>query len=503
MANVNRNIIANIIGKGFSAVFSFIFVPFYLKYLGIEAYGLIGFFLTLQMVLLLADAGFSAAITREVALQAAYKGFQQKAQNLCRTFELIYFAIGVILSIVVLFSSDFVAYNWINTESLAKDEVQKSIILMGVIIGMQFPIVMYQGVLNGLQQQVVLNVLIIFAGLARGSGAVFLLYAVEASLDTYFKWQVVVSVFQLIIIYFLVWRNFEWSKSKFDVFLIRPLARFAVGMALISVTSSILIQTDKLILSKMLSLETFAYYSLGGILASVPMLFANPIHTAVYPRFTNLITTQNTAELTTLYHYSCQLLAVLVLPIGIVVIAFSKNLLLLWTGDALTANNTFLIASVLATGSTLLGLMYIPYAIQLASGWTSLPLTVNVIAIIVLVPLTIWLASLYGAIGAACVWVILNVGYVLGTVQWMHRRILPKEKWNWYVNDVGKPLLVTVVLVTASKSIFSTDSTMLLQAVWIIATLIITTLMASLSAPAIRRILVAKFREIVIHKSLN
>ena len=46
--SVKRNVLSNYLGQGWSAVMGLAFVPLYIKYLGIEAYGLIGLFAVMQ-----------------------------------------------------------------------------------------------------------------------------------------------------------------------------------------------------------------------------------------------------------------------------------------------------------------------------------------------------------------------------------------------------------------------------------------------------------------------
>jgi len=187
-------------------------------------------------------------------------------------------------------------------------------------------------------------------------------------------------------------------------------------------------------------MEMFGYYTLAHVMAMTLYRFIGPVFSAVYPRFTNLVALQKEQELKTLYHMSAQLVSVLVLPTAIVVALFSKEILLLWTQNPMTAGKSYLLVSILVIGTALNGIMNIPYALQLASGWTRLAFWVNLISVLVLVPLMIFLAKYFGALGAASVWVILNGGYVLFAVQIMHRRLLPTEKWRWYLQDVGLPL---------------------------------------------------------------
>jgi hypothetical protein len=54
------------------------------------------------------------------------------------------------------------------------------------------------------------------------------------------------------------------------------------------------------------------------------------------------------------------------------------------------------------------------------------------------------MASFYGAVGAAFMWVIFNCGLLLVGIQLMHRRLLKGEQWRWYLEDVGLPLAVSL-----------------------------------------------------------
>src|SRR6218665_2413899 len=67
MSLIRRNMIANFAGQGWVALMSFAFVPLYLKFVGSEGYGLIGFFVVLSSSLAILDAGLGAAAIREVA----------------------------------------------------------------------------------------------------------------------------------------------------------------------------------------------------------------------------------------------------------------------------------------------------------------------------------------------------------------------------------------------------------------------------------------------------
>jgi hypothetical protein len=105
--------------------------------------------------------------------------------------------------------------------------------------------------------------------------------------------------------------------------------------------------------------------------------------------------------------------------------------------------------------------MNMPYALQLASGWTRLALGVNVGAIAVLVPVIWWAAHSFGAVGGAAVWALLNLIYVILTPQIMHRRLLPREKTEWYRGGFVLPVLVCVTVLLVLRQIHLEDKSRL------------------------------------------
>jgi O-antigen/teichoic acid export membrane protein len=115
------------------------------------------------------------------------------------------------------------------------------------------------------------------------------------------------------------------------------------------------------------------------------------------------------------------------------------------------AAQSHLLLSILICGTALNGLITVPYALQLAHGWTRLALYTNLVAVVVLAPLIVFMAGRYGAIGGASVWVILNAGYVFIAVHFMHLRLLKSEKWRWYWQDVGVPLAASAVVVGLAR----------------------------------------------------
>ena len=239
-------------------------------------------------------------------------------------------------------------------------------------------------------------------------------------------------------------------------------------MGAITIMSIILTQLDKIILSKMLSLEMFGYYTLAGVIAMSPLRFSGPIFSSIYPRFTQLAALHDQQKLKELYHKGCQFMAVLILPFAVVVAFFSNEIILLWSQSQITTEKTYLLVSILICGTALNVLMHLPHAMQLAFGWTKLLFYKNLLYVIILVPLIIYMTIHYGAIGAASVWLLLNVGSVLFEIPIMHRRLLPEEKWHWYLQDVLIPLGTAVLIAGLGKLVMGNTMTQFMTLIYLI-----------------------------------
>jgi len=438
--SLKKNVLANYLGQAWTALMGLVFVPVYIKYLGMEAYGLIGVFTLLQAWLTLLDMGMTPTLSREMARHTAGAHSAQSIRDLLRTMEFICVGIAIVLGVGIWLCSLWLSSHWLQTEKLPPEELAKAISVMGLVIALRFIEGLYRGAIVGLQQQVWLNVAGAALATLRSIGAILVLIWVAPKIDLFFLWQGVVSMITIVVFIAATYHHLPVGthSARFSLTQLKAIWRFAGGMMAVTVLSVLLTQVDKIILSRLLSLEMFGYYTLAGTVAATLNHLIMPVTQAYYPRFTELVTQGNTVELIKNYHQSAQLISVLIIPATFMLVFFGKNLLLLWTGNALLTENVAPLLVLLALGTMLNGFMHIPYLLTLAYGWTRFGVYLNIIAVLLLVPAIIWATLYYGAMGAAWIWVILNAGYVLISTHFLYRRLLATEKWRWY----GKDLLV-------------------------------------------------------------
>lgn len=453
MAKIKHNIAANFAGGIWQALMGLLFVPLYIKFMGMEAFGLIGVFATLQPILNLLDMGISVTLNREMARLSALPGSGQEMRDLSRSLEVIYWIIAVLMAVVLISLSSLIANRWVNPGQLSAQTVERAIMIMGLVVAFQWPAGLYTGGLMGLQKQVLLNTVNAVMSTFKGAGAVLALWLIAPTVKVFFLWQLAISVVNAAVLAWFFRRSLPAAaeKAQFKKEMLSRVWKFAAGMSGIAVLTTVLNQTDKLVLSKVLSLEAFGYYMLAWAVAMTLYRLVGPVFSAVSPKFTQLAAAGDLEGLKLIYHKSSQLVAILTLPAAFVLAFFSYDVLLLWTHNAGTAQNAALLLSLLIAGAAVNSLLYIPYALQLAYGWVKLGFYLNLGAIVVILPLVLAGVKFYGAAGGAAALLVLASGNLLFSIQLMHRRLLPTEKWRWYRQDIALPLLAAAVSVGAVR----------------------------------------------------
>lgn len=447
------NIIANYVGQGWTAVMGLAFVPLYIKYLGMEAYGLIGLFAVMQAWLTLFDMGMTPTLNREMARFSAGVHSAQSIHNLLRSLEIIAFLIAVFIALSVWGASGYLATDWLKAEKLSIAVVAQGLSIIGMVVALRFVESIYRSSLFGLQRQVWYNVVNAANATLRNVGAVLVLVWLSPTVQAFFLWQAATSLISVISLAIGVHRALPSPPltPRFTFAALADVWKFAGGMMLVTFLAILLTQIDKVLLSRLLTLEAFGYYTLAATVAGVLYLAIGPITTALSPQLVELSTQKDQTALVSLYHQGAQLVTILIVPAVMLLSFYSKSVLFMWSGNISLAENTSQILSIFVLGVFLNGLMHMPAQLQLAYGWVGLGIKTNIVAVVALVPAIFIVVPRYGAVGAAWIWVVLNAGYVLITIQFMHRRLLAREKWRWYFADVFLPSSGSIGIMLLAK----------------------------------------------------
>jgi O-antigen/teichoic acid export membrane protein len=442
VGRLERNTFANLFGTVWSAALGVLCVPLYVKLMGAEAFGLVGLFVTLQSVFVVLDLGIAATVSRELARPTADGDGARALRDLVFTLQAVYWLLAMLVGVTVFALAPAVAQHWVRPQSLSSEEVATCVRMMGAAMALQFPFAFYQGGLIGLQRQMTFNALAAALATLRAAGTLLALRLVTPAPQTFFAAQIAVCAASTGAAALVLWRCLPRSAggaSRFRPELVRRVWRFGAAYAANAAANMGLLQGDKIVLSTMLPLKMFGYYTLAQAVVGGMYAVILSVNAAIFPQFVGLVARDREAELSEVYHRGSQLMSVLIAPVAVAAALFSRELLFVWTGDAAVVENAHLILTLLACGMLLHGLIQTPYYLQVAHGWWRIILRTNLLLLLGIVPLNILMAGAYGGPGAALVWVLLNVCYVL-TLPLVHRRFLKGQLGRWLYEDVLMPL---------------------------------------------------------------
>lgn len=501
MASLGRNIIANYIGRSWMAILSIVLIPVYIRFMGIEAYGLVGFFTTLSGVLGILDLGIGQTLNRELARRSIPNELLGSQKDLVRTLEVIYWGIAILAGIIVTILAPFIANTWIKAQGLNSESILKAVQLMGVSVALQFPMSLYLGGLMGMQKQVLVNIILVITATLRSGGAILVLWLVSPTIQTFFMWQVVMSLVGSLTFFVAIWTNLPKTDNptRFRSNIITDVWKYAAALSANALIGIILTQLDKVILSKMLSLKMFAYYSIAATVASAIWMIIIPFNTAIFPNLVQLHERKQIADLRILFHRSSQILSFILLPICALLIVFSSQILSIWLHDPSIVKNSHIIVSLLVFGTMLNGIVSLPANCAPAFGWPLLITYTNAIQAVVIIPLIICLVNWFQSIGAGIAWIIMNSTYVIFMVPFFFRRFLKEEQKKWYLQDLLAPAFTAFSICAISFMIAPEMKSGLVILFWLLVTGLVTFFVTGLTLPEVRSI--ARERWNIILKS--
>ncbi len=440
MSRLRINIAANYVGSGYAGLLSLLLVPFYLRILGPEAFGLVGLFASLRALIGVLDLGLSATTGREIAARVARPDGCVSIARLVRTIEIAYWLIGLVAATSIYLASELIASRWLQTDRLSKDTLTLVVGIFGASLAASWTVSFYKGVLRGLERQVTQNAVAIVAATVRGLGALGVLLWVSPTITAFFLWQLVASVIEVSMAAVYAWRMVNMESggrglAAFDLVELRRIWKLAAGISGVSVLALIVTQIDKLYISTLLPLSQLGYYTVAGSLVSVVVVLVGPVTAAVFPRFTTALAAQDIRMLSKTYHRATKFVAFLVAPVGGALLFFGHDLLFLWTRSAEVADNGYLTVAFLAVGSMLSSVAVMPYALQLAAGFAWMPLLLNAVSAVLLIPALYLAVTTWGAVGAAAAMMANNIFYFLAAPQLTHRYVLKGHQRTWILGD--------------------------------------------------------------------
>lgn len=446
--SLKNNILASYAGQIYCALISIAMVPLYIRHMGTEVYGLVGFYVMLQMWFQLLDLGLTPTMMREAARFRGGATDALSLRRLLRALEGVFFGFGILGAAALMLGSDAIADGWLNAQELSHSEVRQAVVLMAAIIALRWVSGLYRGFISGFECHIWLSGFNVLIATARFVLVIPFFNYVGTSPAEFFSFQLTVAGIELTVLVIKTYRMVPAVGKGMRVpWQWEPLGRVLKFSVSIAFTNSVWIavtQTDKLVLSKLLPLADYAYYTLAVLVASGVTIITGPIGIVLQSRLSKLSVEGDEPGLIRVYRSSTQLVGVTAVPAALLLAFFSEQVLWAWTGDAEIVRNAAPVLTLYALGNGILAFSAFPYYLQYAKGDLKLHLAGTLLFVVLLIPVLIWATWQYGMVGAGYAWLCSNVVYFLLWIPWVHGRLAKGLHLQWLMKDIVVIVLLTV-----------------------------------------------------------
>jgi O-antigen/teichoic acid export membrane protein len=496
---LKRALAANYASHIYGALAGVAVSPFYLAYMGVEAYGLIGLFTLLQSLFLMLDLGATQTLTREVARQGGTKSDSLYLWRLLHLMESVFALFCLAAGLAVGIHADWIAGTWLKAEQLDSGQVQTAIELMAAISALRLMSALYRAVIGGLERHLWLGGFNSLITTARFLLVFPVFIFVGSTPAHFFVYQLVLAAIELA---GLALQTYRWLPAAASAG--RPPAagtpiegvfRFSLSIAFTSTVWAAIVNLDRLVLSGVLTLSDYAYFSLAVLAAGAVTLVTAPMGSVLLPRLTALAASGDERALFRLYGRATQLVTLFALPAALVLACFAEQVLWVWTGDTEVVRHAAPVLQLYALGNGMLALGAFPYYLQYAKGDVRLHLIGNVLFLVTLAPALLWSTWTYGALGAGWTWLGTSLLYLLLWVPVVHRRFRRDLHRQWLRRDVGGIALASIAAALLADRVIAWPTARGLVAVGLLVVGAVLVAAAAAGSPWIRETARRRWRE--------
>lgn len=399
-----KNVLLNLSGQVLPALAGLATVPFMIRKLGMEEFGIFSLAYTILVALTLFDFGMSRATTHAVA-SAFSQGRTDLLSGLVWTSLIVHVSLGGLGGVFLFLSAPVLVKDFLTMSP----SVQKTAISAFQVVALALPFVLAHTVLKGILEAVGRFGLVNLIKIPLNS-LIFLLPAIllsfEFGLPSLINSLLILQVLAGLSYLFLSIRALPWFDKAplFKPAFIPQLMAFGRWVALSAVIGPIIVYIDRFFLGKLISISAIPFYVVPYEAVTRLWIIPTAVTLVLFPAVSALKTSTRDG-LTGPYVQSVKHLFLTMAPIVLMLIVFSHPLLGFIFGEefAVRSDRVF---QILALGVLINSLAWVPYAFLQGMGRPDLSAKLHLIELPIHVLFSWFLIKNMGLPGAALAWTI-------------------------------------------------------------------------------------------------
>lgn len=438
-----HNMLLNLIGQGLPLLVGVVSVPFIIRGLGTDRFGLLSLAWVVLGYFAIFDLGLGRATTKFVA-EALGKGEEKEIPRIAWTSVTVQALFGLLGSMVLIALTPLLVGRILNVPPVLIGEAK----VMFYILAPSVPIILisssFQGILEAFQRFDLVTAVKI-----PSSTLTFLL----PLLGLYFGFRLpgivmltlLARIGALLVYIMLDFRIMpQLRKYSGSLSLFPHLFSFGGWVTVTNIVGPILVYLDRFLIGSLLSMASVAYYSAPYEMVTRLSIISTSLSVTLFPAFSSLEGVENKEKIGTIFARSVKYILLTLGPVVLIVMLFARDILGLWLGTEFLLEST-IVLQVLALGVLINSLAHTPFALLQGVGRPDLPAKFHLFELLIYIGIAWLLVSKWGINGAAMAWtlrVTLDTFLLFGAVFWVYK--LSSQTLS--INGVWRAGLIFVIL---------------------------------------------------------
>lgn len=401
-----KNTLWNLSGAVLPMIVGIFAIPFIIKIIGNEAFGILSLVWVLIGYLSLFDLGLGRALTQKISEIR----FNEEDDNSKEINEFIktglFFTLiaGMIGGGGLIAFSKPMAFRWLNISENMQYSVYQSFLVTAIGIPLTTLSTGLRGVLEGYEKFSIVNIWKIVLGISN-----FLLPVASLVI---FGNSLIHMISGLVLARFIVAFGYYYSLRSislvriFDVSLSRDklfkMLAFGYWMTASNIISSVLVVADRFIIPMMVGASLVAFYTVPYDTLMRILVLPAALSSAIFPRI-SFYYNSNYEMAHFIYKDGLKKISFSMIFICSLIILLSYEGLYFWLGHEF-ASKSWMIVCVLSVGILFNAIAQMPYSLIQATGDAKSTALLHFAELLIYIPLLFYFLKYFGLIGAAIAW---------------------------------------------------------------------------------------------------
>jgi O-antigen/teichoic acid export membrane protein len=397
---LTRNTLLNFIGQAGPLLVGIAAIPFIIRGLGVERFGLLSIAWLAPEYFTFMDLGLGRATTKYAA-ETLGKGNKDDMSRLAWTAMTVQIGLGLLGTLTLISIAPFLTEHILNVPPWLEAEGKAIFQLIALSIPLVLVSASLSGILAAAQRFDLVNAVSASLNAANPVFTVIGVFWLDWRLTEIGMMLVVSRLIALFVQYCLCVRVFpSLKRPRFYPAELVALLAFGGGVTVSSFAVPILLYVDRFIIGASLTMAAVAYYSIPYDIVTRLWIIPASLGATLFPAFSMLTGQGKPERLASLLAHSMKWMLLTLGPAVVVITAFAGDILEIWIGAEFAQESAFPL-QILAVGILINSMVHVQYAMIQGLGRPDITAKIHLLQLPLHIFLVWGLVDLWGISGAA------------------------------------------------------------------------------------------------------